>query len=682
MAFVIYGTASCIFFARTGVFTGGALIGGGADPTIFAWCLAWWPYALTHGVNPFITHMVWAPSGINLTWATSVPSLALLAWPLTALWGPATAFNIVTLAAPTLAAFGAFVLCYEITAAFFPSLVGGWFFGFSSYEMAQLLGHLHITFVVCVPLLLWLTVLRYKRAIARWPYVIATGAMLAFQLGISTEILATMSLFLPPALMFSYIFCQNDRARILQITKEIIGAYIVCLVLVSPFLYFFFSGMGRVPSLFQPFNIYVADALNYVIPTPITAIGGSWATFIARTFTGNYSEEDAYLGVLVLAMLGMSAYSLRSHPWVRVIVATLVTIVIFSFGPSLHVMGRGVMHLPWFLIQKLPLLKNALPGRLTLYVSLMIALLLSLWLASLRGPQIWRRYLLAGLAAVSLLPSVFNGHDIWLQKNNTPMFFRDLHSNGVLKRGATVVALPYGYQGSSMLWQATSGMYFRMAGGYLQAFVPKPFAPWPAVRIFYSGPVPGYRTQIAAFCVAHRVDAIIIGPGARKTWMRPLDRLGWPQKDTGGVTIFNVPPSVVHSYKDATANQMEQAAASTQFRALKIASACYLSKGFPLAALTPYSAESDGCLNRAYGGFPPPAGNDNWTEDSGWLGNFGGNLAVGVVVGGRHYAKKIVQRFGQGARTIYFPYPKVWNATHSPAANAQGQLLLVYGKNG
>lgn len=680
-AFIIYSAASCALFARPGVFAGNSISGAGADPTIFMWCLAWWPYALTHGLNPFITHIVWAPTGGNLTWATSVPSLAFLAWPITTLWGPVTAFNVLTLAAPALAAFGAFVLCYEITTVFSASLVGGWLFGFSSYELGELLGHLHIDFVACVPLLVWLTILRYKGAIRFWPYLIVTGMTLAFQLGVSTEIFATMSLFLPPAVILSYLICKNDRPRILGITKEIIGAYIVCLILVSPFLYFFFSGMGEAPSLLQPLNVYVADALNYIIPTPITAVGGSWATFITHNFTGNYSEDGAYVGVFVLAMMGMSACALRSHPWARVIVAMFVILVICSFGPSLHVMGREAMHLPWLVIQKLPLLKNALPGRLTLYVSLMVALLVSLWLASLEGARAWRGYLLAGLAVVSLLPSVHESRDMWFQNRTVPKFFQDYRANGVLSRGANIVVLPYGANGDSMLWQAMSGMSFRMAGGYLEPFVPKTFALWPALQMFYSGPSPGYRTQISAFCVAHQVRAIVVGPGARKTWMPSLDRLGWSQKETGGVAVFKVPPSVVRTYKDTTATRMEQTAALAQFRALKRAGACYLRKGSPLTTLTPLTAEGAGCLDRTYGALPMHVTNNNWTPESGWLGDFAGRLGVGVVVSSRHQAKVILRRFGENAQNVYFPYPAAWDAAHSPPVNARGQLLIVYGKH-
>ena len=47
----------------------------GGDQESFIWFIYWWPYAITHGLNPFITHYVWSPNGDNLTWATSNTNL-------------------------------------------------------------------------------------------------------------------------------------------------------------------------------------------------------------------------------------------------------------------------------------------------------------------------------------------------------------------------------------------------------------------------------------------------------------------------------------------------------------------------------------------------------------------------------------------------------------------------------
>ena len=35
------------------------------DPTVNIWSLAWWPYALLHGLNPLVTHALFAPDRID-----------------------------------------------------------------------------------------------------------------------------------------------------------------------------------------------------------------------------------------------------------------------------------------------------------------------------------------------------------------------------------------------------------------------------------------------------------------------------------------------------------------------------------------------------------------------------------------------------------------------------------------
>ena len=43
------------------------------DSSQFMWFLAWWPHAVLHGLNPFVTHAMFVPDGFNLTWSTAMP---------------------------------------------------------------------------------------------------------------------------------------------------------------------------------------------------------------------------------------------------------------------------------------------------------------------------------------------------------------------------------------------------------------------------------------------------------------------------------------------------------------------------------------------------------------------------------------------------------------------------------
>ena len=64
------------------------------DPNFYIWSLRWWPYAISHGLNPLHSHQIGAPGGYQLAWTTSVPAVAVVLAPITAALGPITSFNL------------------------------------------------------------------------------------------------------------------------------------------------------------------------------------------------------------------------------------------------------------------------------------------------------------------------------------------------------------------------------------------------------------------------------------------------------------------------------------------------------------------------------------------------------------------------------------------------------------
>lgn len=78
IAFAIYLAVAFAFFGlRLLIEPGNQYIGSYDDPQIPIWSFAWWPHALLHGQNPFFTHAVWAPAGVNLAWVNSVPVISV-----------------------------------------------------------------------------------------------------------------------------------------------------------------------------------------------------------------------------------------------------------------------------------------------------------------------------------------------------------------------------------------------------------------------------------------------------------------------------------------------------------------------------------------------------------------------------------------------------------------------------
>lgn len=551
IALAIYSAAAFALFAYHHFSFRHSVLGDGVDPTLFIWFLRWWPFAITHGLNPFVSHIIWAPSGVNITWTTSVPSLAILAWPITVLSGPVVSYNVLTLAAPACAAFAAFILCYELVGRYFPSIIGGWLFGFSSYEIGQITCHLHLDFIACIPILVWLAVLSYKGKLGRRAFIVITSVVLAFQFGISTEIFATATAFGFIALIIVYSLPVTDRTRLTQVAIRLMYSYVLCLALVSPYLYYMAKGSAGVPSSIQPPDLYVADILSYLVPTPNTALHvpwdvSPWAASIANQFPGGYDENGAYLGLPLLMIIAAFGVSSWRTAWTRALLLMFVVLVLCSFGPHLHVMGRSLWPMPWWVADKLPLIHQALPVRFSLYISLVTGIMVALWLASL-GEQALLGYTVAFLALLVLAPNVIRKPTHWRTDlgSNVPAFFEDGGYKEVLKPEDNVVVLPYGHRGYSMAWQAISSMYFHMAGGYVTAYTPQKFAGLPTVHMLYSGkPQPGFQKTLAQFCRDHKVTAVILTKGARERWDAVLHGTGWERFTKGDVVVYRVPATL------------------------------------------------------------------------------------------------------------------------------------------
>jgi len=159
-ALAIYFAAAVLLLDRGLRGHPGYMIGRDTDPGVHMWFFNWWRFAIAHRLNPFITDWVWAPLGINLAWTTCVPLPSLVSIPLQLTVGEPATYNIMVTLMPPLAAFSAFALCRRVTGALWPSILGGYIFGFSPYMLGQLLAHLVEIAIFPVPLIVLVTLKR------------------------------------------------------------------------------------------------------------------------------------------------------------------------------------------------------------------------------------------------------------------------------------------------------------------------------------------------------------------------------------------------------------------------------------------------------------------------------------------------------------------------------------------
>jgi hypothetical protein len=494
----------CVSFAYFGwrllPHPGRPYIGEGRDPQIFIWSFAWWPHAILHGQNPFVTHAVFAPDGINLVWTTAVPGLALAFSPLTLLFGPTASYNVAALLMPALAAFTAYVLCRHLTHSIWASVAGGYLFGFSSYVLGQELGHMHASSVFLLPLVALVVLCFVEGSLDGRALAWRLGVLLALQLTFSTEILFTASLALAVALALAFVFIRTGRSRIKAIAGPLAGAYALALLLTSPFIYYALAGFEG-SSINQP-ALFNADLLNFVAPTHQIAILGHW--HLSSHFPANNAERGGYLGLPTLAIIAWFGARFRRLPTTRFLLAGLLLSALVTLGTSLWVNGQRVAWLPWREVARLPVFDNVLPARFSVFTALLAAVIVALWTARTHGTF---AVALPALAMLALMPAFWRA-DYRTTPERWPFFTRSYYKI-CFPRNENVIVFPYGSSGNSMLWQAESGFWFRLAGGYLQPKPPAYYLRYPMVQtLTYTFDTPS-ADEILAFARAKDVSRVL-----------------------------------------------------------------------------------------------------------------------------------------------------------------------------
>lgn len=513
------------------------------DPPQFMWAMWWWPHAVFHLLNPFVSHAVWYPDTLDVAAATGVPLPAMLAAPITALAGPIVSYNLMNLVAPVLGAWFTYRLCLRLTGSPAAAILGGWLYGFSSYGLTELQAHLHLVFTFGPPALLLLTVRRFRGEISARRYAILVAVVLIAQMGCSTEILFTMTVLGVTALICGVAVSPPEgRRAIVALLLPLLCAYLIAGIVCAPYLYYAFRGPAFSTGID---HIYEADLLSFAIPTPITWLGANRFAGVSGGYVAGVLEVGTYVGLPGLIMLaGYGIESWRRSAAARVLLLTSAIAALLALGPVLSVDGHLTIDLPWKALHGLPGFAEALPVRLGMYVELGAAIAAACWLAAPTRPSI-RRWLLAALAVVFIFPSV-NG----TVPGTTKMTFDETYAqlpfftNGLYRRylrpGEVVLPIPFGYNGASLLWQAQAHGYFRLASGW--------FGAWPHDYFYdsvvqemigalpYTDPVAGMRS----FFRRHDVGMVVIQDGLGGPWTALMAQLGLRTVPVGGVVIYRV----------------------------------------------------------------------------------------------------------------------------------------------
>jgi hypothetical protein len=551
--------AGLVFAGNLGAPASTSIARGVGDGALMAWFLQWTPHALQHGLNPlFSTHMN-VPDGVNVMWNTSLLLPGLVLAPVTLAFGPVLSFNLLLALGLGLSAWCAAMVFHRYVRSRVAALLGGLVYGFSPYMLAQSRGHLHLTLVFLVPLLLAVLDELLVRQ-RRHPLVAgaALGLLAAAQLFTGEEVLVfTAILGLAMVVVLALLFPRQLRGRVGHAVAGLGVAAVVFAALAAWPVWFQLTGPQHVSGDLHPVEKLATDLFGPVVPNRVQAITSDAALRVSSRFPGNLAETNGYLGIPLVLILAFTVVRWWRTPLVRVAAVLFLLALVLSMGARLVVGGRPTeLPLPWAAIDSLPLLESAVPNRFMLLADLFAGLLLAVFvdraLTWATAPRLGA-LVLTGAAFLALLPrGPLGGVPV-----EVPAFFTGSEVRRIPAGSVALVApAPSAGHAAPMFWQAMAGLRFRIPGGYFVG--PDPTGqpkyganPTPLtrrmtrIRAGFPAPRldPEERAELVGDLVRWRVGTVVVGPmerpGTQATMVRFLtDLLGRRPSSTGGVWVW------------------------------------------------------------------------------------------------------------------------------------------------
>lgn len=516
------------------------------------WFIAWPAYALSHGLDALISSFVQAPHGVNLLDNASGLPVGLVLAPLTWLAGPIVSTNVALTLCPALSAWACWVACRRLVSWSPAALAAGALFGYSPFVVTNdTVGHVGLSLLVVPPLLL----VAYREVLCGRPerrvrWGAAAGALVALQFFLSSEVLAILAVVgTPVAAMSVLLVPRSRRASAVELARAGGAAVAVCALLVAGPLWLSLFGPDHLVGPPWP-SAYVS---GNALPSFVSA--GSYrapATTLLRLggYLGALGPPSAYLGpaVLVVVVAGVAAAWRRRA--VKALVAAALLSGLLSLGAVL-VLGPSDMRsawLPWRVVGTWPLLDGIIPQRFSLVLDLCAAILFGIALDTGRrllrakfptrqiGADARRKIASASMVAIAVMAvvSLWWTYQVPLRTTSVsvPRWFQLTADE--IRTGSTLLVYPFAFPddgvSAPMVWQASSGMAFHLAGGYIKAPAPdgRPLSDAPTASPYgmlarlssaYAGSLPAPTPAVAASLRADlrewRVDDVVIARGGR-----------------------------------------------------------------------------------------------------------------------------------------------------------------------
>ena len=440
----------------------------GDDQVLSEWFLAY-DARIFSGDFGLVTDRLNAPVGVNLLANASTILLGLLLGPVTLAFGAPVSFAVaIALNLAATAAGWYLLLARTLRLRRSAAAVGGLVAGFAPGMLSQSNGHPHITAQWLVPPIVWCVLRLSDPDIARRRLALTAarlGFLVTLQYHLGAEVLLITALGLA---LFTVAYAaaawHDARRRLSNLAQGLgIAGGLAALLLAYP-LWLQFAGPQHVRGGPFPSYYFGMDAASLVTISPLSLAGDRFAAAPAA----DAAEYNAFFGVPLLLVVAGATLWLWRRAVAVACAAAAAGMVILALGPYLVVDGeRTPLPAPFALIDGLPGLSAALPGRFALAATPLFAVVVALAIdRALAAPVPWVRLavpaaILCALAPVA--PAPLPTED----RPPVPRYFAAGLWRGCGGDGGVIVPVPppEPRRADSMRWAAATGAGFALPEG-------------------------------------------------------------------------------------------------------------------------------------------------------------------------------------------------------------------------
>jgi dolichyl-phosphate beta-glucosyltransferase len=460
-------------------------------------------------------------------------------------------FNLMLLLVPPVSAWAAFIAARRLTGRFWAALLAGAAYGLTPFELVHSWqGQPNLTVIALFPLMVYLVLRWWDGTLGRTWFVLLMAVAMAVEFYTFNEAFADMTAAWAGALVIGFAVAgRAARPKVARLGLLIAIAYAGAVAASAPYLVYALRHYPTALTRQQPaFSLHL---IRLVLPVSDKLFGLTslirYSNHLGRT------DIDDYVGLPLLLIPFALAVFARSNRIARLLAIAFVFVIALAAGPVLIIGNRQLVHLPWGSLWSLPIARSAEPSRLIIFAYLVLAIALALWLAAPTGSRLvkaarWGLGLLAVAMLIADLPTSYGAVDpvspgyqppaTMRPVNQPPAFITDGLYRQYLRPGETVVIVTY-RGNAGLLFQADTGFYFRIAGGFINASLTTRQDALPAAVGDLSRATPARIRQFKDYVRSAGIGAIVVERAWAQPWMLTVfGKAGLHGTSVGGVTIY------------------------------------------------------------------------------------------------------------------------------------------------